>query len=75
MNTAKPTGPEVRAPDEAGDLAAPLAGSVATTGDPTQPVVRIRGLRKSFGSLEVLHGIDLDVHAGEHVVGDRKSVV
>jgi len=53
---------------------------VATTGDPSQPVVRIRGLRKSFGDLEVLHGIDLDVHAGEHVVlfgpsGSGKSTV
>lgn len=53
---------------------------VATTGDTSQPVVRIRGLRKSFGDLEVLHGIDLDVHAGEHVVlfgpsGSGKSTV
>lgn len=55
-------------------------GAVATTGRTTEPVVRIRGLRKSFGKLEVLHGIDLDVHAGEHVVlfgpsGSGKSTV
>jgi polar amino acid transport system ATP-binding protein len=32
------------------------------------PVVRIRGLRKSFGSNRVLDGIDLDVHKGQVVV-------
>jgi general L-amino acid transport system ATP-binding protein len=31
-------------------------------------LVEIRSLRKSYGALEVLHGIDLDVHAGEVVV-------
>jgi len=31
-------------------------------------VVRLEGIRKSFGSTEVLHGVDLTVHAGEHVV-------
>jgi ABC-type polar amino acid transport system ATPase subunit len=33
-----------------------------------EPVVEIEGLRKSFGSNEVLRGIDLRVRAGEHVV-------
>ncbi len=47
---------------------------------PIEPIVAIRGLRKSFGHLEVLRGIDLDVHAGEHVVifgpsGSGKSTV
>jgi ABC-type polar amino acid transport system ATPase subunit len=32
------------------------------------PVVSVRDLRKSFGDNEVLRGIDLDVHAGQHVV-------
>ncbi len=32
------------------------------------PLIRIRDLRKSFGKLEVLRGIDLDVLPGEHVV-------
>ncbi|MET0237233.1 MAG: amino acid ABC transporter ATP-binding protein [Kibdelosporangium sp.] len=46
----------------------------------TDPVIRIRGLRKSFGDLEVLRGIDLDVTRGEHVVifgpsGSGKSTV
>jgi ABC-type polar amino acid transport system ATPase subunit len=31
-------------------------------------VVRLAGIRKSFGPTEVLHGVDLTVHAGEHVV-------
>jgi len=31
-------------------------------------VVRLEGIRKSFASTEVLHGVDLTVHAGEHVV-------
>jgi ABC-type polar amino acid transport system ATPase subunit len=34
----------------------------------SEPIVTVRGLRKSFGANEVLRGIDLDVHAGEHVV-------
>src|SRR5215218_11391965 len=31
-------------------------------------VVSLEGIRKSFGSTEVLHGVDLTVHTGEHVV-------
>lgn len=31
-------------------------------------LIKIRGLRKSFGNQEVLCGIDLDIFAGEHVV-------
>ncbi len=31
-------------------------------------MIRVRGLKKSFGRLEVLKGIDLDVHRGEKVV-------
>ncbi len=34
----------------------------------TQPIVRIQQLKKSFGSLEVLKGVDLDVTKGEVVV-------
>jgi ABC-2 type transport system ATP-binding protein len=32
-----------------------------------EPVVRVRGLRMSYGPREVLTGVDLDVHAGEVV--------
>jgi ABC-type polar amino acid transport system ATPase subunit len=34
----------------------------------TREIVELRGIRKSFGTTEVLHGVDLTVHAGEHVV-------
>lgn len=35
--------------------------------DPSSPLIRLEGLRKSFGSLEVLRDIDLDVMPGEVV--------
>jgi ABC-type polar amino acid transport system ATPase subunit len=34
----------------------------------SEVVVRLEGIRKSFGAQEVLHGVDLTVHQGEHVV-------
>lgn len=37
------------------------------TAEDARPVVRIAGLRKSFGEREVLRGIDLEVQAGEVV--------
>ena len=44
----------------------PAAGMDAT---PTsREVVQLKGIRKSFGDHEVLRGVDLTVHAGEHVV-------
>jgi polar amino acid transport system ATP-binding protein len=39
----------------------------------TRPIVRIKSLRKSFGSNEVLKGIDLQVRAGEVVAIIGKS--
>lgn len=44
------------------------------------PVIAIKGLYKSFGELEVLQGIDLEVYKGENVVvlgrsGSGKSVL
>ena len=45
-----------------------------------QPLITLRGIKKTFGSSEVLHGIDLDVHRGSHTVifgpsGSGKSTV
>jgi polar amino acid transport system ATP-binding protein len=39
----------------------------------TAPIVRIQGLRKSFGTNEVLKGIDLDVQPGEVIAIIGKS--
>ena len=44
------------------------------------PIVELRGIHKTFGTTEVLHGIDLQVHKGKHVVifgpsGSGKSTV
>jgi len=39
----------------------------APTADGGQPALAMRGLAKSFGSLKVLQGIDLEAHAGQLV--------
>ncbi len=44
------------------------------------PILTLQGIRKSFGMTEVLHGIDLEIHAGEVVAllgenGAGKSTV
>lgn len=39
-----------------------------TRNDAAQPIVRIKGLKKAFGDLEVLKGVDLEVSKGEVVV-------
>ena len=33
-----------------------------------EPVVKVQGLHKRFGALEVLKGVDMDVHRGEVIV-------
>lgn len=50
------------------------------TTDKTAPILSLRDIRKSYGPTEVLHGIDLDVYAGEVVAllgenGAGKSTV
>ena len=54
----------------AADSAAAAAGAGAAT---TAPIVQIEALRKSFGSNEVLKGIDLDVQRGEVIAIIGKS--
>jgi len=40
----------------------------------TPPLVELRGVRKSFGSVDVVHGVDLDVVAGEvHVLAGENG--
>ena len=40
-----------------------------------QPLIRVRGLKKSFGDLDVLKGIDVDINKGDvvFVVGPSGS--
>src|SRR5512144_687923 len=52
----------------------PAPGEPVTSSGPTvaaitpSPLLTLRGIRKRFGRLEVLHGVDLDVAAGEVLV-------
>ena len=39
--------------------------NAANSWTPDQPIISLRNVRKSFGDLEVLKGIDLEVHKGE----------
>lgn len=48
------------------NLTTASAASLGTPGE--QPVVRIKNLQKSFGALEVLKGVDMEVERGEVVV-------
>lgn len=53
---------------------------VAPAAAAAEPVIRVRGLTKSFGDLHVLRGVDLDVFQAENVVvlgrsGTGKSVL
>ena len=45
----------------------PASGAVSSSTADTNAAVRVRDLHKSYGELEVLRGIDLDVAAGEVV--------
>ena len=52
----------------------------AMTSDNQSPILTLRNIHKSFGPIEVLHGIDLDIYAGEVVAllgenGAGKSTV
>ncbi|MDY8109529.1 sugar ABC transporter ATP-binding protein [Fulvimarina sp. 2208YS6-2-32] len=47
-------------------ITAPAPGGPrATTGERTAPIIEARGVRKSFGPVEVLHGIDFALRPGE----------
>lgn len=78
LDAAAPPAPATAVPNSSTSLAetgvSPESGTDATywrspgraTGD-TAPLIRVRGLRTRRGRAEILHGIDLDVHAGEFV--------
>jgi len=62
------------------ELHEPEPAPAVARDDSATPIVQLTGIRKSFGSLEVLKGIDLQIHRGEHVVlfgpsGSGKSTV
>ena len=42
-----------------------MAGDTLVSGRDEQPVVRLRGIHKSFGLLEVLKGVSLEAHQGD----------
>ena len=41
--------------------------------DQREAVIQVKGLKKNFGSLEVLKGVDMKVLKGEAVVSDRSE--
>ncbi len=54
-------------PTTPGPATAPRSARAAAAAAGAPPVIRIDGLRKSFGAREVLRGIDLEVREGEVV--------
>lgn len=63
--------PDIRATDlhNSGRTAAPApdSGGQGPSSLNHAPLIRVRGLRTRRGRAEILHGIDLDVHAGEFI--------
>ncbi|MEE2861587.1 MAG: ABC transporter ATP-binding protein [Pseudomonadota bacterium] len=55
--------------------AAPGKGRMSDSTDGRTPLLQMRGATKAYGEVKVLHGIDLDIHAGEcvAVVGESGS--
>ena len=49
-------------------LRRPARGGVPVAGRKTMANVRLTGVVKAYGAVEVLHGIDLDIRSGEFVV-------
>ena len=65
-NTTAATGASANAAGTTGSAVA-FGKTAGTTGSAAEPVVRVEGLRKSFGSHEVLRNIDLSVMPGQVV--------
>jgi D-xylose transport system ATP-binding protein len=49
------------------------SGALPTAGGAPDPILSLRGVRKSFGAVDVLKGVDLDVYPGQvtALVGDN----
>jgi branched-chain amino acid transport system ATP-binding protein len=43
----------------------PVTAMTSRPGSAREPLVELRGLRASYGAIEVLHGVDLSLHPGE----------
>ncbi len=76
MNDVDPVTSPLAPPTPEDPRSAQPGGTSSSSG----PAVSIREVRKSFGHVEVLRGINLDVHVGQHVVvfgpsGSGKSTV
>ncbi len=59
-----PIAPSAGMPPAAPSRPAPAAGTEPTSPEPVRPAVRIRGLRKHYGAVAAVDGLDLDVPAG-----------
>lgn len=82
MDSVKATNPD--ADIDASPAVPPVeddcADQPSTTNPDAEPIIRLRGVRKRFGSLRVLNGLDLDFRPGETTVvlgpsGTGKSVM
>jgi branched-chain amino acid transport system ATP-binding protein len=52
----------------AGQRAAQPGGNGHGGGPSGEPLLKVRGLKSGYGSLPVLHGVDLDIHVGQTAV-------
>jgi branched-chain amino acid transport system ATP-binding protein len=62
--------PSPRKRGEGEETVVPEASSTAARVDQTQPVLELRHLSKSFGGLQAVRGVDLQIFAG-----DRKAII
>lgn len=54
-------------------MTAQAIDTTASTGATSEPILRLRGIQKSFGAVHVLRGVDIDVRRGQvtALVGDN----
>ena len=61
-------GPDLPAEDRLGPHRRRREGLKKPGGIQPWPTVTLRGVRKSFGGMEIIHGVDLDIDDGEFIV-------